>query len=68
MFSSEFSTREYGGRVVVTLRRALGAVEAARPAAALMTVAVRTPEIIADLEFPAASDAARSGEQITALP
>ena len=67
MFSPEFSVRACGGRVVVTLRAALDAVEAARLAAALKAVPARTPDIIADLEFPAASVPARSGEQITAL-
>ena len=51
MFSPEFRTREYGGRVVVKLRGALDAAEAARLAAALMAVPARTPEILAGLEF-----------------
>jgi hypothetical protein len=42
MFSAELSAREYGGRVVVTLRRKLDVLEAARFAAALVTVAART--------------------------
>jgi len=49
MFSVDLSTREFDGRVVVALGGELDLVDAAGVAAALVTVAARSPEIIVDL-------------------
>lgn len=60
MFSAD-STGDCGGHVVVTLRGELDVVEAASLAAALLAVAARGPEIVADLtdlEFIDSSGAA----------
>ena len=60
MFSAD-STGECGGHVVVALRGELDVVEAASLAAALLAVAARGPEIVADLtglEFIDSSGAA----------
>ncbi len=61
MFSAQLTTRERDGQAVVALRGELDVMEAASLAAALVAVAARAPQIIADLaglEFIDSSGAA----------